>query len=126
MEKIYTRQVDSITRKLLFDLGYFGEKVEVTGKTPEGKRDYYKRTGWNFSESGADKVDVRVGDVLDWLRTAKNKHISVDPYRDVEGNFMYCGKIVDIMTCSGEITYASESFDSALGMAIIEALKSLK
>lgn len=126
MEKIYTRQVDSITRKLLFDLGYFGGKVEVTGKTPEGKRDYYKRTGWNLSESGADKVDVRVGDVIDWLRTEKNKHISVDPYRDVEGNFMYCGKIVDMLTCSGEITYASESFDSALGMAITEALKSLK
>lgn len=126
MEKIYTRQVDSITRKLLFDLGYFGEKVEVTGKTPEGKRDYYKRTGWSLSESGADKVDVRVGDVIDWLRTAKNKHISVDPYRDVEGNFMYCGKIVDMLTCYGEITYASESFDSALGMAITEALKSLK
>lgn len=125
MEKVYSKPIDGILRKEIFEKGYFGELPEITGTLPEGKRDYYKRAGRDINESSAAEVKVTIGDVLDWLRESAGKNVSVEPYRDAEGT-KYCGKVVDINTGLGSISYASEDFETALVSTIHDVLKEWK
>lgn len=119
MNKVYTKQItDQELKKKLIDAGYFGEKPEITGTLPEGKRDYYRRHGLS------DKIDeeILVGDVLDWLRESYGVNVIVEPYRDKSG-IMYCGKIVDLNTGSGKLWEGGDDFESILMSTISGALE---